>query len=149
VSGYTGSKAGAGRGSVFSISADGTTYTEIGECMDASFAGGQWGTADVTNFDSTGNDEFITTTRDNGAVNLKGNVVDTDPGQVLLIAAYNSGATTFFKNQLLPGPGETTGRLYTFKALVQSYEETIETRSAIGFTAKLKISGVVTRTAGS
>src|SRR5450756_2018755 len=113
---YTGSKARAGRGAALSIGgvtgSSGVAYTQVGEVNKASFSGAAWGTIDVTNFDSGVDDEFITTTRNNGDLNVEGNLVDDDAGQIAFENAYDSGAKYNFKLQLLPGPGQTVGKLY-------------------------------------
>jgi hypothetical protein len=147
------SKARVGRGSALSIGGvtDGTTvaFQHIAEANKASFSGGSWGTVDVTSFDSGVDEEFKTTTRNNGDLNLEGFLVDSDAGQVAVQAAYDSGNLYDFKLQLLPGPGQTTGTLYTFSGLVQSLDIPVETRSAITFTIKVKISGAIVRTIGT
>jgi hypothetical protein len=153
---YTGSQAKVGRGTVVSIGgvsgAGGSEiFTQINELDKASFTGGKWGTADSTNFNSGVNDEFLTTIRDNGSVSLSGNLVDQDPGQVALAAAYANGLKYDFKVQLLPGPVETTtGTLYSFSALVESFFDIpVTTKDIIKFTSSLKISGPITETVGS
>lgn len=149
---YTGSKSQVGRGTIVSIGGQtgtGGTFTTIGEVTDASFSGAAWGTVDVTNFDSGVDDEFISTTRNNGDLTLQGNMIDAEPGQVALFAAYDTGFKYDFKVQLQPAQGQTTGKVYTFSALVTSLETSIQTRSVVNFNTKLKISGAITRTAGS
>lgn len=151
---YTGSKAKAGRGTIVSIGgvtgATGTeVWTPIGELSTASFTGSSWGTDDTSNFDSGVDEEFIATMRNNGELSLDGNVVDTDPGQIALVAAYNSGSKYDFKVQQQPGPGETTGTLRAFSGLVLSYDETTTTKNKAGFSVKVKISGAITVTPGA
>lgn len=151
---YTSSKAKAGRGTVVSIGgvtgAGGTeTFTPIYELTNASFSGSAWGTEDTSNFNSGVDEEFIANMRNNGELNLEGNVVDTDPGQVLLTTAYNSGSKYDFKVQNLPGPGETTGTLRTLSGLVTSYDETVTVKGKVAFTVKVKISGAITVTPGA
>jgi hypothetical protein len=57
---YTKSQAQSGRGSILSIGTTGTTptFSVIGEVKTASQSGSQWGTEDVTNFES-GNDQEL------------------------------------------------------------------------------------------
>jgi hypothetical protein len=151
------SKAKVGRGTIVSIGGvTGTTgggaetFVVIEELMGSPFSGGVWGTEDVTNFQSGVDDEFISTTRNNGEVTLKGNLIDGAPGQAALNAAYNSGSKYDFKVQLLPGPGETTGTLYTFSALVTTFFDIdVSVRAAIQFSAKLKVSGEIVTVEGS
>ncbi len=153
---YNGSRAKVGRGTVVSIGsvsggAGGDVYTPIEELNDATFSGGQWGTAETTNFQSGVDEEFLTTTRNNGEVNLKGNLIDGAPGQAALTVAYNSGSKYDFKVQLAVGPGETTiGTAYTFSALVMSFFDIpVTTKGIVEFTSKLKVSGPITTIAGS
>ncbi|MGC9159795.1 MAG: phage tail tube protein, partial [Terracidiphilus sp.] len=123
---YTHSQATAGRGSTLSINTGTLTtpvWTPIGEWKNATQSGNQWKTIDVTNMDSGPNQEIITSIRDNGTYKVSGNRVSTDPGQVALNAAYNSGALTMFELLLPLGPTQTTtGDMYAFTALVESYE---------------------------
>ncbi len=152
---YTNSLAKVGRGTIVSIgplaSATGTpVYIPIGEVDNGSFGGGKWETADVTNFNSGVNQEFVSTIRDNGTIPLGGNLLDADPGQLALQAAYNTGSKYLFQVQLAVGPGETTtGTLYSFAALVESFFDiTISLKEAIKFKATLKISGGITTVVG-
>ncbi len=147
----TPSKAKAGRKAVVSIGgitgAAGGTFLPIEELMQSNFSGASWGTTEVTNFDSNADEEFITTTRNNGTVSLKGNLIDLAPGQAALEAAYQDGIRRDFKVQMPPGPGDTTGVIYAFSALVESFLDiNVEVKSAVQFTSSLKISGAVTKT---
>jgi hypothetical protein len=144
---YTNSNATAGRGTTLSI---GTTPTLIGEIRTASPTGNKWGTADVTNFESGINEEFITTIRNNGEVKVGGNRVSTDAGQVLVEAAFTSGALQQFLLTLPLAPSQTTaGDKYAFYALVESREFKVDVTSAISWDVSLKCSGAVTYTQGS
>jgi hypothetical protein len=152
---YTGSKAQAGRGSQLSIGGiTGSTGTEtfvlVGEIKTSGISGAQWGTDDVTNFQSGADQEFITTIRDNGTLDLAGNRVASDAGQVAVEAAFASGAKYDWKLVLPLALNQTaTGDTYTFSALVQSREISVDTTKAIGWTVKLKVSGPVTLVTGS
>jgi hypothetical protein len=144
---YTGSLAQAGRGSSLGI---GATPTIIGEIKTSGISGNSWGTADVTNFESGSDQEFITTIRNNGECKLAGNRIATDAGQVLVEAAYSSGAITAFTLQLPKSSAQTTsGDKYTFNALVQSRSFDVDVSKEISWTVSLKISGAVTFTAGA
>lgn len=154
---YTGSRAQAGRGSALSIGgitgAGGTPpFVTIGEIKTSGISGAQWGTEDVTNFLSGNDQEFITTIRDNGTIDLAGNRVASDAGQVAVEAAFASGLKYDWKLQLPfnAQAGQTTvGDAYTFSALVQSRDISVDTSKAIGWTVKLKVSGAVTLVPGS
>ncbi|RSL15571.1 hypothetical protein EDE15_1062 [Edaphobacter aggregans] len=154
---YTGSRAQAGRGSSLSIGgvtgAGGSpTFVTIGEIKSSGISGAQWSTDDVSNFQSGADSEFITTMRDNGTLDISGNRVASDAGQVAVEAAFASGLKYDFK-LVLPinvQAGQTTvGDTYGFSALVQSRDISVDTSKAVGWSVKLKISGPVTLSAGS
>lgn len=144
---YTGSQAQAGRGSTLAI---GATPTPIGELSDVPMNRGKWNTADVTNFESGSDTEFITTIRESGTVTLKGNRVSSDAGQLAVETAYQTGAIAAFTLTLPKTATQTTtGDTYTFKALVTGSDFTVSTTQKIDFTIDLKVSGPVTLTVGS
>jgi hypothetical protein len=154
---YTGSKSQAGRGSALSIGgvtgAVGTeTFNLVGEIKTSGISGAQWSTEDTTNFQSGADQEFITTVRNNGTLDISGNRVASDAGQVAVEAAFNSGLKYDFKLQLPINTlvGQTTvGDVYSFSALVESRDISVDTSKAIGWTVKLRISGPVSLIAGS
>jgi hypothetical protein len=153
---YTGSKAQAGRGTQFSIgSLAGTltpTYVLVGEVKTSGITGAQWGTEDVTNSDSGPDQEFISTIRDNGTLDLSGNRVASDAGQVAVEAAFGSGLKYDFKLVLpinVQAGQSTVGDTYTFAGLVQSRDFSIDVTKAISFSTKIKVSGAVTYAVGS
>jgi hypothetical protein len=144
---YTGSLAIAGRGSVLSV---GGTPTVVGEVKTSGQSGNAWGTADVTNFQSGPDREFITTVRDNGQMKLAGNRIALDAGQVIVEAAYASGAITAFTLQLPKTAAQTTnGDKYTFNALVESRSFDVDVTKEISWNVSLKISGAVTLVPGT
>lgn len=144
---YIGSQAQSGRGSTLSI---GATPTLIGEIKSVPFTSGKWQTADVTNFDSGNDAEFITTIRDNGTLNIEGNRVPGDAGQTAIEAAYQDGSLQNFVLTLPKTATQTTaGDTYSFSALVLSRDFTVDVTKEIDFKVELKISGAVTYAAGS
>ncbi len=151
---YTKSQAQSGRGTVVSIGTVGNspTFAVLGEIKSTSQSGSQWGTEDVTNFESGSDQEFQTTIRDNGELNVSGNRIPSDPGQVQLEAAFGDGLIRPFKVQLEPNEltGQTSvGDLFSFNALVVSRDFAIEYNKVVTFSAKLKVSGPITVTSGS
>jgi predicted secreted protein len=151
---YTKSQAQSGRGTVLSIGSTGATptFSVIGEVKTATQSGSQWGTEDVTNFESGNDQEFQTTIRDNGEFSLAGNRVNNDAGQLATESAFADGSIRPFKLQLPLNPltGQmTTGDLYTFNALVVSRDFSVEFNKVITFSTKLKVSGAVTLTPGA
>lgn len=144
---YTGSLATAGRGSLLTV---GGTPTTVGEIKSASITGNSWGTADVTNFQSGADREFITTVRENGQLKISGNRVALDAGQVIVEAAYQSGAITAFTLTLAKSAAQTTnGDKYSFMALVESRSFDADVTKEVSWSVSLKISGAVTYTAGT
>jgi hypothetical protein len=144
---YSGSQAQSGRGTIIAI---GATPTTIGECSDFPLNRSKWETVDVTNFQSGSDGEFITTIRKPGSVTIKGNRVVSDAGQVLVEAAYQSGAISAFTVTLPKTISQSTsGDKYTFSALVLSLDFSIQPTKQIEFSLDLQISGPVTFTAGT
>jgi hypothetical protein len=144
---YTGSQATAGRGSLLTV---GGTPTVVGEIKSAAITGNSWATADVTNFQSGPDREFILTVRDNGQLKLSGNRVALDAGQVIVEAAYQSGAIQAFTLTLPKSAAQTTsGDKYAFNALVESRSFDADVTKEISWDVSLKISGAVTYTAGT
>lgn len=144
---YTGSKAQAGRGSLFSI---GGTPTEIGEVSSVTPSGNAWEYVDTSNFDSGVDEEFLPTMRNNGEYRIQGNRVSTDAGQLLVVAAYNSGAINSYTLTIPKNASQTsTGDKWVFNAYVQTITNPVEVKNKIGFDVTLKVSGNPVFTAGS
>jgi len=144
---YSGSKAQAGRGSTLSI---GATPTEIGEMTSVPFNRPEWDFVDVTNFDSTSDQEMLPTIRKAATFSVKGNRVATDAGQLLVEAAYASGALNSF-TILLPKTATqtTTGDKYLFNAYVKGASFDVAVTKQVEYTINLQTSGPITYTAGS
>ncbi|MGC1784452.1 MAG: hypothetical protein WA708_18150 [Acidobacteriaceae bacterium] len=143
---YTRSLAQAGRGSTLSI---GATPTLIGEVRNAPMNRGKWKFADVTNFESGSDEEVLTTIRETGSVPMEGNRVSGDAGQVLVEAAYQSGALTAFVLTLPVTAAQSTGDSYAFSAYVEGSDFTVDVEKEIDFKISLKISGGTVFTAGT
>lgn len=152
---YTTSKAQAGLGSSLSIGgitgAVGTeVWTVIGEAKSAGISGAQWSTEDVTNFQSGANQEFLSTIRNNGTLDISGNRVSSDAGQVVVETAFSNGLRYDYKLVLpLSATQTTTGDTYTFSALCESRDISVSVDKVIGWSVKLKVSGPVTLVTGS
>jgi hypothetical protein len=147
MSGYTNSAAQTGSGSTLSI---GATPTMIGEIKSSSISGASWATVDVTNFESGFNQEWLSTIRNNGECKLAGNRVSGDAGQILVEAAFGTGALAPFVLQLPKNKNQTTiGDSYAFQALVSSRDFSVEVGKEVDWTVTLKISGAVTPTTGT
>lgn len=142
---YAGSQAQAGRGTIISIAG-----TVIGEVSDSPLTRGKWETADVTNFESGSDSEFITTIRKPGTLTVKGNRVASDAGQQAVETAYQNGTIAAFAIQLPKTASQSTqGDKYSFNALVVGSSFTISPTKQVEFDIELQISGATTFTAGS
>jgi hypothetical protein len=146
---YTKSKARTGRSTIISIGgvtgAGGSeTFTPIFEITKSPFGGSSWNKIDRSNFNSGTDEEKGKGMRDPGQVTLEGNDVDDDPGQILLLAAYNDGDNPYdFKVQTKATTGYSAGTIYLFSALVMSFDRTVELKADRTFSSKLEISGPV------
>jgi hypothetical protein len=146
-SSYSGSKAQAARGSIISI---GSSPVTIGEVTDVPLNRPKWDTADVTNFQSGSDSEFISTIRKPGTITFKGNRVSSDAGQAAVETAYQSGALSPFTLTLPKTPSQTmSGDKYTFSALIVGSNFDVMVTKQVEFSLELQISGAVTLTPGS
>jgi len=141
-------KAFTGKGTIYSIGTSGTTptYTAVSELKTFAFSGTKNDTEDVTNSDSAGRArEFLVTLLDSGEISIAG-----DAGQVAMRAAFNSGAILSHKMVLPMSPAQTTsGDTFTFLGLVVENNLDVQFDKALTFAAKVKVSGVITYTAGT
>ena len=149
---YTSSKAGIGLGTALSINT-GTVatpvWTPVLELKSVAQSGRQVATEDVTNFSSTAR-EFVPTLLDSGTWDLSGNRVGSDAGQLAMETAFQGLSITMFKVVLPKAAGQTTsGDTFQFSALVQECNYSVNVDKAVSVTAKLKVSGSITLTAGS
>lgn len=143
---YTKSQAQYGRGTILAI---GTTPITVAEVKTIKLSGRKWDTEDTTNLQSSAK-EFLASIMDQGEWDIAGNRVSNDAGQIAMEAAFGSGALTNFTITLpKSGAQTTTGDVYGFSAVVVECDYAIDVLKAIDFTAKLKISGVMTMTAGT
>jgi hypothetical protein len=148
VGGYAGTLAQTGAGTIISIgTAPGTV---IGEASDLPLNRPKWATANVTNFQSGKDAEYIGTVREGATVNVKGNRVSADAGQVAVETAYQSGlATTFLvtlpKTKLQTSAGDTI----TFSAIVQSFDFSVSPTKQVEFSIDLQVSGPSNVTPGT
>lgn len=122
----------------------------IGEVNEAPLQRGEWQFDDTTNFNSGSDKEVLSTIRDTGSVPFKVNRVAGDAGQLLVEAAYQSGALNSFTLQLPKTPTQSVaGDKYVFSAYVKSSKLTVETTKKIGLEIDLMITGAISYTAGS
>ena len=136
---YAGTKAQTGAGTQLAI---GTAATILGEVSDLPFNRPKWATANVTNFQSGKDAEYIGTVREGATVNIKGNRVSADAGQVAVEAAYQSGAITAFIATLPKTPLQTTaGDVVNFSGVVQSFDFSVSPTKQIEFSVDIQVSG--------
>lgn len=148
---YTGTQGGIGLGTVLSIgdTASPVGFTDVGELSELNGSGRQAGTADMTNFES-GAREFLATLIDSGTWAFTGNRVGGDAGQLLMEAAFVALELRTFKIQLPKTQAQTViGDSFTFKALIEQLNYTVGVDTAQKIQGQLKVSGIMTITAGS
>ena len=148
---YTKSAAGIGLGTILSIGTTGATptFTPVGEVKTFSQSGRQVSTEDVTNMQSSAK-EFIPPLVDSGTWDIRGNRIGADAGPIAMEAAVSGLTLVPFKIQLPKTSNQTTtGDTFAFNALIQELDYSISVDKAVTFTAKLKVSGLITETAGS
>lgn len=148
---YTTSKAPPGLGVQFQVNSTGSTYIPVYECTEFSQSGKTTKTVSVTNLNSTV-EEFIGTISSGGTYQLTMNRISTDPGQQALAAAFNTKALTNFKIQMPLAIGQTTtGDLFSFAALVETFEDlsSVKPDGAVMTKCSLKVSAAITLTEGS
>jgi hypothetical protein len=137
-------KAQAGLGSTIKIGS-----TAIGEVQSVKQSGAKWDTDEATNFASTVK-EFVATIQDWGEFAVEAKRVSTDAGQLAVVAAFGTGATTAFTITLLKEAGQsTTGDSYSFNAIVTECDFSLDVNKLTPFSFKLKVSGAVTYTEGA
>jgi hypothetical protein len=151
---YTGTHAQTALGTAIAINTGTVStpvWTTIGEITAAPQSGRQAKTADTTNLQSLAA-EFIPTLVESGMFDCTTNRVSSDAGQVAVEAAFASLKLTMFKITLPLNVSQTTaGDTLAFLALVEESNTLGEVGpdKAILYKFKLKISGLVTLTAGS
>ena len=154
---YTGSKAQAGRGSQLYIGGvtgvgGSESWTLIGEVKSGSISGVSFDKEDVSNFQSGVYKEYLATMVDPGTLDMSGNRVSTDAGQLAVEAAFLTGLTYDWK-LVLPintKTGQTTtGDTFILSGFVQSRDIAVDTTKAVGWNVKLQLSGPPTITPGS
>src|ERR1700733_3906488 len=110
-----------GKGGSLSLSLDGTTYTRIAQIQKLSSGGQKANLADITNLDSpSAFIERIPTTLDSGPLSCTIVSDPADPGQLMLLAAFQAQTKVTAKLQYPPIGTQTTGLLKTFSAYVTS-----------------------------
>jgi hypothetical protein len=146
-----------GKGSSFSISTDGTTFTKVSQIQQVSYSGGKQNFDDVTNLDSPAPaggtavfEEVAPTTNSAGQCQLTGVFSDSDAGQLMFNAAFNNSQLLYVKQQMAPRTGQTKGFLRTYTAYAQEpINFSYGTTKSMTFQASLKVTGGFTDTPGS
>jgi len=147
------SKAVSGAGTQFFIGTPVTTpvYSPVAELKTFSVSGSKNDTEDITNADSTGRaKEYLITLLEAGTMAIAGNYIASDVGQGMFRGAFASGVTTPFKMILPLQNGQTTtGETWTFLGIVEENDINISYSTALSFSAKIKITGIITVVAGT
>jgi hypothetical protein len=153
---YTTSQAQAALGIVISIGPRvGTaspTYVPIFELDAAPTTGFKWDVEMITNFNSpNATKEKLKTLVDPGKVQLSGNRVSGDAGQLALKAAFLDPANAYLFKITYPLTilQTTTGDIDTFNALVTQFDNTRDLGKAMKISVELDRTGAVTFTAGA
>ena len=144
---YTHSLSQSGAGTTISI---GATPTLIGEVTDFPQNRNDWDTVDVTNFESGADGEVLPTIRKPATIELTINRVSSDAGQILVEAAYQSGALNSF-TAVLPKTAaqSTSGDKVVFNAYVKGSSWTVKPDQAVVGKVTLAVTGAMTLTVGS
>src|SRR6185437_4550393 len=109
-----------------------------------------WDFVDTTNFESGSDAEMLSTIRKAPTIEMKGNRVAGDAGQVAVETAYQAGTISSFTVTLPKTSTQTTsGDKYVFNAYVKNCNFSIQTTKQIEFSISLQVSGPCTFTAGS
>lgn len=139
-------KAQDGGGTVLAI---GGTPTTIGEIQSIKQSGSKWDVEDATNLASTAK-EFVATIQDWGEFAVECKRVSTDAGQVLVVAAFGTGAATAFTLTLPKLATQTVaGDKYTFNGIVTELDLSVDVNKLTPLSFKVKVSGSVTYAEGS
>jgi hypothetical protein len=139
-----------GKGSVFSISTNGTTYTPVAQIKTISFSGGKLDTEDITNMDSPGDfREYAPTLLDAGQAAISGVFNPADPGQLMLAATFLGPTLVTCKLQYPVMAGFTTGFLRTFTGWVTESNLDAQFDKSSTLSATIKVTGPITDTPGT
>lgn len=143
---YTKTQATTGAGSQLAI---GSTPTLIDEVRNIKWTGYTFKTDDATNMNSTA-EEFITTILSPGEISFEYNRVSSDTGQSAYVTAFLAGTISPFVLTLPKSSTQTvSGDKFAFNALPIQNDMSLEPTKTDVMSAKIKISGPVTFTAGS
>ena len=140
-----------GKGSVLSVSTDGTSFTPVKQLKSITFSGSEQAFDTITNLDSPGAvHEFAPTLITPPDCDFQGVFNGADPGQIMVSAAFDAQQALQCKLQLAPGKGQTTGMLRTFTAFVKSKPQIdAQMDKASTYSGSLKITGQITDTPAS
>ncbi|MBS1798936.1 MAG: hypothetical protein JSS95_03840 [Acidobacteria bacterium] len=140
-----------GKGASLSISTDGTTFTAVKQLQKITSSGQKSNFADITNLDSpSAFVETLPTTLDSGTLSSTCVANPSDPGQLMLLAAFQAQTKLTCKLQYPPVGTQTVGLLKKFSAYVSSAPmPSAAVSDASTFDLELKITGPVQDVAGS
>jgi hypothetical protein len=141
-------KAGSGFGTTFGI---GVVPTLVLGVKTVQWSGIKVTTEEISDFASaSGGREFLATLIDLGEFAISGNRIPLDAGQVLMWTTLNARLPATFTAQNPPiGTQVTTGDKWVFSGILTEITQDNQFDKAVTFSAKIKVSGLVTLTAGS
>jgi predicted secreted protein len=149
---YTRSQAIAGRSSIlqYSTNPPSVPYTELAEVKTISFSGMKADLADVTNMQSSNFREWLPTLNDSGDLAFTGNLIPNDTTELALIGFFNNQTLVDWEVVLPATPVyPTSAGTFSFAAYVSSIDRSIPVDKEASISGKLKITGIISFTAGS
>jgi hypothetical protein len=137
--------ANPGYGSKLFMSADNVHFSPVAQLRSIAPQGSRQTTADQTNILTVDNfSRPIAVRVDSGDIALEG-VLDPDSINILQLGTAHASLALYYFQLVLPD-----GTQYSFQGLVIEYVPfTIAVAKAIGFTAKIRVSGAYTGPAGN
>lgn len=135
-----------GYGSKLSYSIDGTHYTTVAQLRKVMPQGSKQTIVDQTNILTAGNSAAPLASRfDSGEISLEG-VLSPGDGSQLQLGAMHAGLTLVYWKLLL-ADGIAT---WSFQGFLSEFVPfTVDVAKAMGFTAKIRVWGVLTGPAGA
>jgi hypothetical protein len=152
--GYTTSKAFAGRGTVvqYSTNPPSVAYTTASELKTAAFSGAKYDLADVSNLESGNFKEWLPTTADSGECSMSGNYLPNSAAELAMIGFFTNATLVTWQLVLPPSAAQgfpTTLGTFTFTGYISSIDYGLETSKEATIAFKIKITGAIAFSGGS
>ena len=121
------------------VTAEGSaTFAQVGEVADVGEPSGEASDIDVTSLSSTAM-EYLSGLPDNGNIQITGNFLPADTGQLELITAMDAQEARWLKITW------SSGANWSIKALVKKYAPSAAVNGKVPFTATFRTTGAWTR----